>query len=291
MSKKNRNARRAVMARTNDLSMNTPAVRMCTDTCGYMYRPLMSNLLVTDTSYQRPVEAARVEKIVENFDPRVVNTLKVSSRDGRFYVFDGAHTLMALKKINGDTPFPVDCKVFSGLTYEDEAYLFALQNGESKDVAFGVRLRAMLVSKSPEAEDFRGHTTSAGLALTDRPGSASKNTIAALAKAYKLYKDRGAEEYERILKLIVDTWDGVAWSLTSYVLGGVGVFLQEYGDMINRDRFIKRLRGMVYEDLRDEAKRQRRSSSDVAHALALVKAYNHGGGRGSLDPRLLTMQD
>jgi hypothetical protein len=290
MSRKNRNARRASGSPLNTQTPSAP-VRMCTDTCWYEYRQLMSHVLFTDTSYQRPVDAARVEKIVEDFDPRLVNILKVSSRDGHFYVFDGAHTLMALKRVHGDAPFLVDCKVFSGLTYEDEAYLFALQTGESKDVAFGVRLRAMLVSKSGEAGAFRVHTENVGLALSDRQGGAAKNTITALAKAYKPYKDRGPEEYERILRLIADTWDGAAWSLTSYVLGGVSVFLGEYGETVNRERFVKRLRSVTYEALRDEAKRQRRSSSDVAHALALIKEYNHGGGRGSLDPRILTMQD
>ena len=282
MSKRNRAARRAEAARVS---------AQPTKTAAYEYRQLMSNMLFTDTSYQRPVDASRVDQIVENFDPRVANTLKVSSRDGRFYVFDGAHTLMALKKIHGDTPFPVECKVFFGLSYEDEANLFAQQNGLSKDVAFGVRLRAMLASKSPEAEDFRMHTANAGLTLSDKPGGASRNTITAVAKAYKLYKDLGPEQYEQVLKLIVDTWDGAAWSLTSYFLGGVSVFLLEYGDGFNRERFIKRLCGTNYEELRDEAHRQRRSSSDIAHALAFVKMYNRGGGRGTVDPRLLTMKD
>jgi len=292
MSRKNRNARRVNVAPLNAQSQpQGTAVRMCTKTCGYEYRQLMSNALLTDTSYQRNIESARVDRIVENFDPRVVNTLKVSSRNGGFYVFDGAHTLLALKRINGDAPFHVDCKVFYGLTYEDEAYLFALQNGESKEVAFRVRLRAMLISGSAEAQDFRARTTNAGLALAEGTGSATKNTIVALAKAYKLYKDRGPEEYGCILRLIVDTWGGVAWSLTSYILGGVNVLLVEYGAAINRDRFIKRLRSVTYEDLRDEARRQQRSSSDIAQALALLKVYNRGGGRGSLDPRILTAKD
>jgi len=69
------------------------------------------------------------------------------------------------------------------------------------------------------------------------------------------------------------------------------VLLVEYGAAINRDRFIKRLRSVTYEDLRDEARRQQRSSSDIAQALALLKVYNRGGGRGSLDPRILTAKD
>ena len=282
MSKRNRATRRAEAARASAQPVKTAA---------YEYRQLMSNMLFTDTSYQRPVDASRVDQIVENFDPRVANTLKVSSRDGRFYVFDGAHTLMALKKLNGDTPFPVECKVFFGLSYEDEANLFAQQNGHSKDVAFGVRLRAMQASKSPEAEAFRAHTENVGLTLLNKKGGATKNTIAALAKAYKLYKNLGPEEYEQVIKLIVDTWDGAAWSLTSYILGGVSVFLQEYRGAFNRDRFIKRLSGTTYKELQDEAHRQRRSSSDIAQALAIVKMYNRGGARGTVDPRLLTMKD
>jgi hypothetical protein len=292
MSRKNRNARRASAAPSNigsQIGQNT-ALRMCTDTCGYEYRQLMSNVLFTDTSYQRSIDAARVKKIVENFDPRIANTLKVSLRDGCFYVFDGAHTLLALKKVHGETTFPVDCKVFFGLNYEDEAYLFALQNGASKEVAFSARLRAMLISRSAEAEDFRAHTANVGLSLAEGTGSATRNTIAALAKAYKLYTDRGAEEYERLLRLIVDTWGGAAWSLTGYILGGVSVLFEEYGEALSRDRFIKKLRGTTYESLRDEARRQQRSSSDIAHALALLKVYNIGG-RGALDTRALMMRD
>lgn len=291
MSKRNRAARRAEASRASAQPTSTSAMRMCDEACGYEYRQLMCTVLETDTSYQRPIDTSRVERIAENFDPRVVNTLKVSNRDGHFYVFDGAHTLMALKRVHGDDPFLVDCKVFFGLSYEDEAYLFALQTGESKDVAFGIRLRAMLASKSPEAENFRAHTENVGLALLDKPGGAMKSTIAALAKAYKLYKEHGPEEYEQVLKLIVETWDGAAWSLTSYILGGVSVFFREYGAGFNRERFIKRLRGTSYEELRDEARRQKRSSSDIAQALAIVKLYNRGGGRGTVDPRLLTMQD
>ena len=185
----------------------------------------------------------------------------------------------------------VDCKVYYGLSYEDEAYLFALQSGESRDVAFNTRLRALMLSGSREATDFRTYTAQAGFQLADNTGSATKNTIAAIAKAYRLYKEYGPEQYVQILQLIADTWNGAAWSVTGYLLGGVAVFLREYGAEYNRPRFIKRLRGVTYEMLRDEARRQQRGSSDVAHALAITKLYNLTGGRCTVDPRKLTMLD
>ena len=103
----------------------------CDDKCSYEYKRMPAAWLETDFSYQRKIDAARVERIVNSFDPRLANEVKVSFRDGKFYVFDGAHTLSALKRIHGEEAFMVDCKVYYGLSYEDEAYLFALQSGES----------------------------------------------------------------------------------------------------------------------------------------------------------------
>ena len=263
----------------------------CDASCSYEYMRLPASWLVTDTSYQRAIDERAVERIVENFDPRLVNVVKVSHRDSKFYVFDGAHTLSALKKINGTNTFLVDCKVYRGLAYEDEAYLFALQRGESRDVAFSVRLRALLISNSQEAVDFRESTQRAGLRLASDNNVASQDTIAALAKAYKLYTKYGAEQYEAVLSLVKETWGGAAWSLTNYVLGGVAELLSEYNGEVSPEWFKKKLAGVGYEDIRNEAKRQMRGSSDVAHALALVKFYNRGGGRGSLDGRVLTMKD
>ena len=263
----------------------------CDDKCSYEYKRMPAAWLETDFSYQRKIDAARVERIVNSFDPRLANEVKVSFRDGKFYVFDGAHTLSALKRIHGEETFMVDCKVYYGLSYEDEAYLFALQSGESKDVAFNTRLRALMISGSQEATDFRAHTARAGFQLADGAGSATKNTIAAIAKAYRLYKEYSPEQYVQILQLIADTWNGAAWSVTGYLLGGVAVFLREYGEEYSRTRFIKRLRSATYETLRDEARRQQRGSSDVAHALAIVKLYNLTGGRGTVDPRRLTVLD
>ena len=193
--------------------------------------------------------------------------------------------------VNGTTNYMLTRMADNGLSYEDEAYLFALQSGESKDVAFNTRLRALMISGSQEATDFRAHTAQAGFQLADGAGSATKNTIAAIAKAYRLYKEYGPEQYVQILQLIADTWNGAAWSVTGYLLGGVAVFLREYGEEYSRGRFIKRLRSATYETLRDEARRQQRGSSDVAHALAVTKLYNLTGGRGTVDPRRLTVLD
>ena len=259
----------------------------CDDKCSYEYKQLPAMWLETDFSYQRKIDAARVNRIVDHFDPRLANEVKVSFRDGKFFVFDGAHTLSALKQMHGDdTSFMVDCKVYYGLTYEDEAYLFALQSGESKEVAFNTRLRALMISGSAEAAEFKKCTAKAGFQFAEGKNGA-KNTIAAIAKAYKLYKDLGEEKYIQILQLVQRVWSGAPWSLTGYILGGVAAFLQEYGAEYKPERFVKRLAFVQYGQIREEARRQQHCSADVAHAMALVHLYNQGGGHGTLNPRRL----
>lgn len=79
----------------------------CDDKCSYEYKRMPAAWLETDFSYQRKIDAARVERIVNSFDPRLANEVKVSFRDGKFYVFDGAHTLSALKRIHGEEAFKI----------------------------------------------------------------------------------------------------------------------------------------------------------------------------------------
>ena len=100
MSRKNRNARSVIHTQRNfsrnlisqpvqgQLTMNEvpiPATGKiaCDAKCSYEYMRLPAAWLVTDTSYQRAIDEKAVERIVENFDPRLVNVIKVSHRDGR----------------------------------------------------------------------------------------------------------------------------------------------------------------------------------------------------------------
>ena len=134
--------------------VHSTELTMVNERVGYEYKFLTSSLLETDPSYQRRMNAAQVDRIVEEFNPLLVNAVKVSHRDGRFFVFDGAHTLAALLRIHEGKPFMVECKVFSGMTYQEEAELFALQTGTSRTVSFDYKLRAKLAAETPKEKSF-----------------------------------------------------------------------------------------------------------------------------------------
>lgn len=162
-------------------NVSTSRTTMVNERVGYEYKFLTSTVLETDPSYQRRMNAAQVDRIVAEFNPLLVNAVKVSHRDGRFFVFDGAHTLAALRRIHKGKPFMVECKVFSGMTYQEEAELFALQTGTSRTVSFDYKLRAKLAAETPKEKAFLEATEAAGLHLSDVQRSSMRYVIAAKA--------------------------------------------------------------------------------------------------------------
>ena len=100
-----------------------------------------SKLIYPREIYQRGVERKRVELIARDFNEYIVNEPKVSFRNGRYYVMDGQHTIEGCILLNGGEDRPILCKVYTGLTMEQEALLFAEQNGHAAPLSAGIRLR------------------------------------------------------------------------------------------------------------------------------------------------------
>ena len=104
-----------------------------------------SKLIYPREIYQRGVERKRVELIARDFNEYIVNEPKVSFRNGRYYVMDGQHTIEGCILLNGGEDRPILCKVYTGLTMEQEALLFAEQNGHAAPLSAGIKLRAKVV--------------------------------------------------------------------------------------------------------------------------------------------------
>ena len=120
------------------------------------------NLIVPREAYQRELNLARVRKIAAEFDEHIANEPKVSCRNGRYYVFDGQHTIEARKQRNHGQDLPILCKVYYGLTESDEAMLFAQQTGFSSILTAGARIRALIYAGDPKAISFQKITESVG---------------------------------------------------------------------------------------------------------------------------------
>ena len=124
-----------------------------------------SKLIYPREIYQRGVERKRVELIARDFNEYMVNEPKVSFRNGRYYVMDGQHTIEGCILLNGGEDRPILCKVYTGLTMEQETLLFAEQNGHVAPLSAGIKLRAKVVGGDAPSKAFVAATNRVGLSL------------------------------------------------------------------------------------------------------------------------------
>jgi hypothetical protein len=198
-----------------------------------------ADLVIPRHLYQRMLSFKRVRDIVEHFDERIANEPKVSARDGKFYVFDGQHTVAARKMRNGGQDLPILCKVYFGLTAESEAALFAQQNGFSAKVYPGAKIRALVFAGDSDAIAFVEATKAAGLELSFSQ-SRGQNRIVCVSTAFQEFKNVGAEIYTEALRVIDAAWGGHKDSLRAETVQGVMEFIKLYHDEYNPKRLASR---------------------------------------------------
>ncbi len=221
---------------------------------------------------QRRLSPIRVSKIVKNYSSLIANPIKVSFRDGQYYIFDGMHTRTATSIVKGTDDFPILCRVYHNLTEEDEARLFSEQFGYSEAVPMAYRLRALEVAKDPEVLDFLKVTRDSGFTISLGSYSARNGNIAAVCAAFYAYRNLGASGYGLMLKTLLKTWVGENWSISRNMLGGMARFMTMYEFKPNS--FVKVFREVSYEEIRMEALRFTGMTKEGAYATALAEIYD-----------------
>ena len=205
----------------------------------YEYKDLNTSMLDVDI-YQRKLDMARVRKIAREWDEHLANAVKCSFRDGKYFVFDGHHTVEAKKVHNGGKDCLIECKVFYGLTWLDEVNLFILQNGISRPVHINDKLNALYKSGDPDVTDMVNLVESAG-AEVSFGGSKTHHRITALSTLVTMYKRLDKADFYNVIHLITETWGGVAESYSAEILKGMLVFQQTYRGAYSNKRCIEAL--------------------------------------------------
>lgn len=203
-----------------------------------------SKLIYPREIYQRGVERKRVELIARDFNEYIVNEPKVSFRNGRYYVMDGQHTIEGCILLNGGEDRPILCKIYTGLTMEQEALLFAEQNGHAAPLSAGIRLRAKVVGGDAPSKAFVAATNRVGLSLNYDSMQLSDYRISCVGTALKLYDQLGEEIYCEALRHIVAAWEGRPDSFRAAVLRGVMYFVQLYHGQYSEERLVRALSGV-----------------------------------------------
>lgn len=240
--------------------------------------------LIDTTTYQRPLDMNKVKRIAAEFNERIANEPKVSLRDGRYYVFDGQHTIAARKLLNDGNDLVIVCKVFYGMTQEEEALLFAAQTGVSSKPTSGVTFMAKKIGNDARVLSFIKVNEEMNIqpSYSDVRG---KYRLRCINTAHKEFDRVGEMRYREAMKIIVGAWKGKSSSLISDVIVAVCRFVNIYFGEYDRQKLIRRL---SCSDPYDIVKASRSLGEDGGKKRALkliLNIYNDGNDHDLLPVR------
>lgn len=192
-------------------------------------RSLPTSRLISGLAYQRPVNERVVNLLIRDWDEQLLEPLIVSFRDGRFNLVDGQHRVIALRRKNEGSDVMVLCRVYSGLTYEQEAELCFKLDKAKKRLSMAQSVNALLeAGTDPTIKQINRLLKYEGFvwALDKSRGSAYEvTTTQAVISAYN---PLGSDCFIRLLWMLNNTWHGDPASLNAAMSSGMALFIKTY---------------------------------------------------------------
>lgn len=210
----------------------------------FTYREMVlssSQVEVPRQTYQRNFNAKRAQKIAEEFDERIANEPKVSYRDGRYFVFDGQHTIAARKLLNKERMFPSSAGYISDDRTGRSPALCPAVRACRIPLSAGARLRAQIFGGDPIAIAFMEANKDIGIQL-DYDQERGLNRIGCIQTAFDAYLKIGEERYKESMNILKTVWNGEPDSFRAENVLGITRFVDLYHEEYCRSRLIAQLR-------------------------------------------------
>ena len=206
--------------------------------------------LYSGQPYQRPVLDRDVDKLVREWDPRLLTPLVVSYRDGRYYLVDGQHRVCGSRKKNNGKDVDMLCQVYYGLTYEDEAELYYKLDQAKGHLRLSHATKALVESGSnAEVVEIKRLLENAGFIWALDKSSREPFEIEATRAVINAYRLLGGAAFSRMLELLAKAWRGTPTSLNASILSGMALFLKTYETEVDDNVFINRLSAVDPEEI------------------------------------------
>ena len=222
--------------------------------------------LVSNQEYQRSLSQTHIARAVANFDLYQINPVKVSRRDGINYVFNGQHTIEIVAHVSGSRETPVWCMIYDDLNYEHEANIFANQMKYVKTLQPLEVFKANLEAGSDDQLIIRDLIESYGLTVGSKK---HHGTICCIATLESIYTKYGYQVLNRILRLIIGTWEGDINSFSANIFNALTKLVVTFGDSLNDEIFKERVGNVSVKQLVRMAKERRSGSMGVAEAMLI----------------------
>lgn len=233
--------------------------------------------LVSNQEYQRSLSMIHVKKAAEEFDLHQINPIKVSRRDGVNYVFNGQHTAEIIALVSGSRDTPVWCMIYDDLDYMEEADIFANQMKNVKPLLPIEIFNANCEAGSDRELIIKGLVESYDLAISN---SSTPGNICAVGALGRIYDKYGYNVLDRVLNLIIITWEGEPKSFSGNLMTGLAKLIYTYGDNIKDEVFKEKLGVISIKEIIKTAKERRAGS--VGFAEAILSFYNNRLKKGAL---------
>lgn len=225
--------------------------------------------LVSNQEYQRNLSWGHVKKAVDNFDLNQINPIKVSRRNGTNYVFNGQHTAEIVAAVSGSRDTPVWCMIYDELDYEQEADIFANQMKNVKPLSPYDVFNGHCQAGNDKELLIKGLVESFNLQVSSKAGPGLICAVGALESIFDKY---GYEMLEKVLGLIIMTWEGEQKSFSANIMNGMARFLYSYQDKVSETVFKEKLGIISIKELTKTAKERKAGSLGFAEAMLIY--YN-----------------
>lgn len=247
----------------------------------YKWAVVSLDQMFIDAAYQRPLTAF-VRRIQSRFDPLLFGVLVLSDRGvktkPRYALVDGQTRWVAARNIGVQQGPAI---VFTGLTPQDEADMFAKLQKERRGMLSYHRFRAQLAARKPEAIAIQKICKASGYKLGAGPGE--MRAVAALEHCYKI------DDFllERVLSDFREAWPDVVPEAKH--IRGLHYFFRHFPldkrttQEVDDERLIRRLKATGPDGLSRKASAAKeagfgtKGASDKWMAQAVQAAYLSGG--------------
>ncbi|GHV33158.1 hypothetical protein FACS18949_06350 [Clostridia bacterium] len=198
---------------------------------------------IVPAGYQRGTKSEQVANIIKKFNEAKLDALLVSEQsDGKTYhVIDGAHRTEALRKLGYTHAI---ARVLTGLTYEQEAELFAAQGDDVRKLTGMDYYKASVIAKDPNCLRLEKVLSENGFQIGKGKDFKSIDAIGTLQTILKDYGDKVLGE---TLWLISSTWYGLPKATSREFLIGIAEFVNRYGIANFSERMHERFAAVCYE--------------------------------------------
>lgn len=237
-------------------------------------RTLATSRLTSGLPYQRSLEQKDVDRIIREWNGREITPVVVSFRDGKFNVADGQHHIEAMRQKAGGRDVIIPCVVHTGMTYQEEAELYARLDTDKKRLTLRQHTKAMVeAGTDARIMEVKRLVEGSGFVWALKEPTGEAYEIAAVRALINAYQLLGGVAFSRMLSLLAGAWRGTPSSLKASMLSGMALFLKTYETEISDYFFIKRMSAVSPEEII----RQGRVDNNVALRFARILRERYNG--------------